>query len=65
MEEIFGGLFMHGGLLREGGRIESKFTLLEFQESEGEGREKARTKEDCNTRLKGFKLDVRFSILSI
>jgi hypothetical protein len=30
-----------------------------------EGRAKARTKEDCNSRTKEFKLDVWFSILLI
>jgi hypothetical protein len=48
-------LFMHGGFLGEGGIIESKFTLLEFQESEGEGRAEARAKEDCNFGLKVIK----------
>jgi hypothetical protein len=41
--------------LEKGGRIESKFTLLEFQESEGEGRADKMAKEDCNLGLKVIK----------
>jgi hypothetical protein len=44
--------------------IRERFYCWNFR-SEGKGRAKARTKEDCKSRPIEFKLDVRFSILLI
>jgi hypothetical protein len=47
--------------LEKGGRIESKFMLLEFQESEGEGRAKEGPRRPQHWTQGDHTIDVRFS----